>query len=116
MPTGDDAQTAEAYYDYLMAHALAQQAAVAPRTEIIWAEPLSILFSAAILIVFFMLYSLRFQQRSRRHDELYGVVSFGGSILERAGGIPVFERIVWSGIVIWALYVTVTDILFGQFY
>jgi hypothetical protein len=64
-----------------------------------------------------MLYSLYFQQRTRRHDELYGVTSFGGSILERgAGGIPLFERIVWGGVVIWALYVIVTDVLFGQFY
>jgi hypothetical protein len=116
MPTGDDAQTAQAYYDYLTAHALAAQAAVAPRTEIIWAGPLAIVFFAAILILFFMLYSLYFQQRTRRHDELYGVVSFGGKILERAGGIPIFERVVWGGVVIYALYVTVTDILFGQIY
>jgi hypothetical protein len=116
MPTGDDAQAAKAYYDYLTAHSLALQAAGANRTEINWTGPLAIVFFAAILILFFMLYSLNFQQRTRRHDELYGVVSFGGKILERAGGIPLFERIVWGGVVIWALYVIVTDVLFGQFY
>jgi hypothetical protein len=116
MPTGDDAQTAQAYYDYLIAHDLALQAAGAQRTEINWTGPLSIAFFAAILILFFMLYSLYFQQRTRRHDELYGVVSFGGNILERAGSIPLFERILWAAVVIYALYVTATDILFGQFY
>jgi hypothetical protein len=117
MPSGDDAQAAEAYYDYLTAQALAAQAAGADRTEINWAGPLSIVFFAALLILFFMLYSLYFQQRTRRRDELYAVTSFGGSILERgAGGIPLFERIVWGGVVIYALYVVVTDILYGQVY
>jgi hypothetical protein len=116
MPTGNDAATAEAYYDYLLANALAQQAGNAPRTEIVWAGPLAIIFFAALLILFFMLYSLYFQQRTRRHDELYGVVSFGGKILERAGAIPLFERVVWSGVVIYAIYVTITDVIFGQYY
>jgi len=116
MPTGSDAETAQAYYDYLTAHALADQAANAPRTEIIWSGPLLIVFGGAGLILFFMLYSLYFQQRTRRHDELYGVTSFGGRILERAGGVPIFERVAWTAVVIYALYVTVTDILFGQFY
>jgi hypothetical protein len=116
MPTGDDALTAKAYYDYLLAQNLAAQAAHSPRTMIDWSGPLSIVLFAAILIVFFMFYSLRFQQRTRRHDELYGVASFGGSILERAGGIPLFEAVVWGSVVVYALYVTVNDVLFGQFY
>jgi hypothetical protein len=116
MPSGDDAQAAQAYYNYLTAHTLALQAANAPRTEIIWAGPLAIIFFAAILILFFMLYSLNFQQRTRKHDELYGLASFGGKILERAGGIPLFERFVLAGVVIWSIYIIVTDVLFGQFY
>jgi hypothetical protein len=116
MPTGDDAQAAQAYYNDLTAHTLALQAEGANRTVINWTGPLAIVFFAAILILFFMLYSLYFQQRTRRHDELYGVASFGGKILERAGGIPLFERIVWAGIVIWALYIIVSDVLVGQFY
>jgi hypothetical protein len=116
MPTGDDAQTAQAYYDYLTAHALAAQASTAPHTQIDWTGPLQILFFAALLIVFFMLYSLYFQQRTRRNDELYGVVSFGGKILERAGSIPLFERVVWGAVVLYALYVAVSDILVGQLY
>jgi hypothetical protein len=117
MPSGDNAQAAQAYYNYLTAHTLALQAVGANRTEVNWAGPLAIVFFAAILILFFMLYSLNFQQRTRRHDELYGLVSFAGKILERgAGGIPLFERIVWVGVVTWTIYIIVTDVLFGQFY
>ena len=114
MPTGNDAQTAEAYYDYLLAHSLA--AIPAPRTEILWTGPLYIALFATVLILFFAGYSLWFQQRTLRHDELYGVISFGGTILERIGAIPAFERLIWGVIVIWALYYLVSQALGGFYY
>ena len=114
MPTGNDAQTAEAYYDYLTAHALA--AIPAPRTEILWTGPLYIALFATVLILFFAGYSLWFQKRTLRHDELYGVISFGGTILERIGAIPAFERLVWLGIVVWALYYMISQAIGGQYY
>jgi hypothetical protein len=114
MPTGNDAQTAEAYYDYLTAHAL--QAIPAPRTEILWTGPLWIALFATSLILFFMGYSLWFQHRTLRHDELYGVISFGGTVLERIGAIPLFERFVWGAIVAWALFAMISQALGGLYY
>jgi hypothetical protein len=114
MPTGNDAQTAEAYYDYLTAHAL--QAIPAPRTEILWTGPLWIALFATSLILFFMGYSLWFQHRTLRHDELYGVISFGGTVLERIGAIPLFERVVWGAIVAWALFAMISQALGGLYY
>jgi hypothetical protein len=114
MPTGNDAQTAEAYYDYLTAHAL--QAIPAPRTEILWTGPLWIALFATILTLFFMGYSMWFQHRTLRHDELYGVISFGGTVFERIGAIPIFERVVWGVIVVWALYAMISQALGGLYY
>ena len=114
MPTGNDAQTAEAYYDYLLAHSL--EAIPAPRTEILWTGPLFMALFAIILILFFMGYSMWFQHRTLRHDELYGVISFGGTILERIGRIPAFEGVVWGVLVIWTLFEMISQALIGLYY
>ena len=114
MPTGSDAQTAEAYYDSLTAHAL--QAIPAPRTEILWTGPLWIALFATSLVLFFMGYSLWFQHRTLRHDELYGVISFGGTVVERIGGIPIFERVIWGVLTAWAAYAMISQALGGLYY
>lgn len=114
MPTGNDAAVAEAYYDQLLAHALRE--IPAPRTEILWTGPLWMALFAAILILFFMGYSLWFQQRTLRHDELYGAISFGGTVLERIGAIPTFERVIWGVIVVWALFIMISQTLGGLYY
>jgi hypothetical protein len=114
MPTGNDAQTVEAYYNALTAHAL--QAIPAPRTVINWAGPGWIALFATALILFFLGYSMWFQHRTLRHDELYRVISFGGTVFERIGGIPVFEGVIWAGIVVWALYFMIGQALGGLYY
>ena len=114
MPTGSDAETAQAYYDLLTAKAL--QEIPAPRTEILWTGPLWFALFATVLILFFMCYSLWFQHRTLRHDELYGVISFEGRILERIGAIPTFEKVLWAGVVIWSLFLLITQTLGGLYY
>ena len=71
---------------------------------------------ALVLILFFMCYSLWFQHRTLRHDELYGVISFGGIEFERIGRIPAFERAIWAFVVVWAIFMMVTQTVGGLYY
>jgi hypothetical protein len=114
MPTGSDAQTAEAYYDLLTANALHEIAA--PRTDILWTGPLWMALFATILIGFFMCYSLWFQHRTLRHDELYGAISFAGIEFERIGRIPTFEALIWAFVAVWAIFTMVTQAVGGLYY
>lgn len=114
VPSGNTSDLAKAFYNYLFAHALG----VIPgdRTQILWTGPFWIAFFAFILILFFFFYSRYLQRVHRKKGELYGASSFAGSILERIGSVALFSKLVWTVIVLWALYFIVTQIMYGQIY
>ncbi|MCB0031502.1 MAG: hypothetical protein KDE28_26510 [Anaerolineales bacterium] len=113
-PSGNTTAEVKAYYDYLFSQYIQQ--IPANRTQILWSGPLAIAFWAAVLILFFFLYSYYLNRAHRKRGELYGAVSFAGSILERIGPLSAFSWAVWLGVVLAALYFIVTHILYGLVY
>lgn len=113
-PSGYTTEAANLYYDYVFAQYLEERAHL--RTGIDWSGPFWIALWAGVLIVFFFLYALYFQNVHREHGELYGSASFAGAILERIGRVALFSMFVWTIIVLVALYYIITHILWGQVY
>jgi hypothetical protein len=113
-PSGNTSEAAQAYYQYLYQHRL--EAVVAPRVDILWQGPFWIAVFGITLIGFFALYAFSLQQVHRKHGEIYGVVSFAGSLLERIGSVSTFDWFVWTATILWAAYFVVTHIVRGQFY
>lgn len=113
-PSGNTTEAAQAYYNWL--YQQYYSGIPADRTQILWSGPFWVALFATILILFFYFYAYHFQQVHREEGELYGAVSFAGSILERIGSVATFSRVVWSVIVVWGFYYIISQILYGQVY
>lgn len=113
-PSGYTTDRVKLYYDYAFSDYLEDMPG--QRTTILRSGPFWIALWAAVLIGFFFLYSVYFQNVHREKGELYGVASFAGAILERIGRIATFSLFVWALIVLTALYYIITHIIMGQVY
>lgn len=114
MPTGNDPQTVQAYYDALLSKRLESVGADAVRldlTSLAWAA----LF-AFVLIGFFFLYTWSFRRVHRSQGDLYGATRFGGAMLERIGRASKLSWAAWIGTVLYAAYFFVDHLLRGQYY
>ena len=114
VPSGNDTQSAHAYYEYLHAQYLA--GIPGDRTTILTTGPMWIAIYAIILILFFYLYVRFLTHTHHPKGDLYGSVSFAGSILERIGKVSIFTVIVSIAVTLWAIYFIMTQILHGQLY
>lgn len=113
-PSGNTSAATQAYYTWLYSQYYAQ--ATPDRTQILWSGPFFIALWAVVLIGFFWLYSRYLQRVHREQGELYGVASFGGSILERIGRIAVFSYVVWALITAWGFFYAIRHAVAGQVY
>ncbi len=100
IPTGNTNQNAHDFYNYLWSQYLGS--IPAPRTSILWSGPFYIALFLVVLVLFFYLYSRYANRTHRKKGEMYGVMSFAGSILERIGPVSVFDAFIWIVIILWA--------------
>ncbi len=114
IPTGNTTAAAHAYYNYLWANYLGSIAA--PRTTILWSGIIYEALFIFVLTFMFYLYTRYALRTHRTRGELYGIMSFSGSILERMGPMSVFEIALWVILILWVIYYMVTHILFGYIY
>ena len=115
VPTGSDPETVDAYYDHLFRTYI--ETMPVEQWEIQWTGPP--LQASTVLIGFvtwLWVFSYYFNSVHREGQELYGVVSFGGAILERNGRVATFSTATWGGVVLWALYYLVLHAMRGQIY
>lgn len=113
-PSGNTSAAAQDYYQYLFSQHISSL--TPDRTHILWSGPIKIAFFAAILILFFFFYTYYFNRVHRQKGELYGAVSFAGSILERIGPVSIFSWMVWIGAIVWAIYYIISHIFNGFIY
>jgi hypothetical protein len=112
-PSGHTSAQTHLYYQWLYANYLGS---LPPeRTTDLWTGPAYIFGFLTILAIALYVYA-RMAHAHRKHGELYGVVSFGGMILERIGTVDIFTYVVSAMMVLWALYFIVSLCLFGMVY
>ncbi|MGE5224298.1 MAG: hypothetical protein ACM3PY_17820 [Omnitrophica WOR_2 bacterium] len=114
VPSGNTTEAAHAFYNYLWGNYLAS--IPAPRTTILWSGPIYVALFVIVLTLFFYLYSRYANRVHRNKGEMYGIMSFAGSILERIGPLSVFEYFIWIVLILWVLYYIVTQIISGYIY
>ena len=114
VPTGNTTAAAHGFYNYLWANYL--QSIAAPRTKILWSGPVYIFIFVVVLTLFFFLYAKYGIRTHRSRGEMYGIMSFAGSILERIGPLSLLEIFFWVVLTVWVLYYIITMILSGYIY
>ncbi len=114
VPSGNTSEAVRAYYTWIWT----QYHAAIPlvRINMDWTGPLWIFIFAASITIFWWLY-VRFAIRvHRKRGELYGVMSFGGVILERIGPVEVFTWVFSLGMIAWCIYLVWSFIFYGMLY
>ncbi len=113
-PSGSSSVVVQQYYHWLYANYFAS--IPAQRTTFLWSGPFYILLFLGILSLLLFVYTWSMSRAHRRHGELYGVVSFGGLILERIGIVEAFTYVSTIVFILWAAYFWITQALWGQVY
>jgi hypothetical protein len=114
MPSGNSSETAHQIYNSMFSAYLGNTAV--PRVGIDLTNVSWIAVGAAVLIGFLYLYARYSSSVHRSGGELYGASAFGGAILERIGGVSLFDVFVWGAVILYSAYFLVAHILFGQVY
>jgi len=112
VPTGNDDNAVNAYYDYLMLRNLRSLGET-------WVHPNPLVLGWVYLWLAFLLgifYFLMFAWYARRtRGDLYPVEVYN-VISERGGPVDPFNWALYAVLLSYMLYYSVQDILFGQFY
>ncbi len=111
VPSGNTPEAVQAYYQYLLAHYISPVSQnIATNYAIIGVT----LGWVAIITGLFFIYFRRV--RNEKPSELYPVETYNGYISESNGGVGVFLYIFFALVVLWLLYVTVSNLTQGQLY
>ena len=124
VPTGSDPETVERFYEWLYAHYIERQAQhpdgspnalrEAPEWELQVFGPLLQVYVVGIgMILFFGAFAYWFNYVRRDEGELYKP-SDHTVVPERHGKPPLFGRLSYLAITLWAFYYAVEHILTGQ--
>lgn len=111
VPTGNTPEAVQAYYQYLLAHY------INPVTQNIATNYLIIgvtLGWVAIVTGIIFIYFRR--SRSEKPSKLYPVETYNGYISESNAGTGLFLYIFFALVILWLLYVTISNLTQGQLY
>lgn len=111
VPSGDTPEAVQAYYQYLLAHY------INPASQNIatnWLVVGVVLGWVALISALFFIYFRR--ARNEKPSRLYPVETYNGYISESNAGVGVFLYIFFALVVLWLLYVTVSNLTQGQLY
>ena len=111
VPTGDTPEIVQAYYQYLLAHYINP---TAQNIATNWFLVAIVLGWTAIGAGLFFVYFRR--SRSEKPSRLYPVETYNGYISESNAGTGVFLYVFFALVVIWLLYVTISNLTQGQLY
>ena len=113
-PSGATSTIAHQYYAWLYANYFAS--IPVQKTDFLWSGPFYIFFFLVVLAGLLFFYTWSMSRAHRKHGELYGVVSFGGTILERIGIVEAFTYVSTIIFILWAAYFWITQAIWGQVY
>lgn len=111
VPTGNTPEIVQAYYEYLLAHY------ITPTTQNIATNWTIIgLVTGWVIIVTGVIFLYFRRVRSEKPSKLYPVETYNGYISESNGGTGLFLYIFFSLVVLWLLWVTISNLTQGQLY
>lgn len=112
VPTGSDDASVLAYYDYLN---LQHAGTLTETYNYNWQNFLVtyMMIAAALISLYFFAFAWYARRRSA---DLYPVEVFNGFITERNGPVDAFNYGVWTILVIYMIYYTVIQLIYGQIY
>lgn len=111
VPSGNTPEAVQAYYEYLLAHY------INPVTQNVTTNYFLIgvtLGWVAVLTGIVFIYFRR--ARSEKPSELYPVETYNGYISESNAGTGLFLYVFFALVVLWLLWVTVSNLTQGQLY
>jgi hypothetical protein len=111
VPTGDTPEIVQAYYEYLLAHYINP---TAQNIATNWFLVGVVVGWVAIVSGLFFIYFRRV--RNEKPSQLYPVETYNGYISESNGGTGVFLYVFFALVVLWLLYITVSNLTQGQLY
>ncbi len=111
VPSGNTPEAVEAYYQYLLQHYITP---IAQNTAFNWVIVATTLGWVAILAALLFIYFRRV--RNEKPSRLYPVETYNGYISESNAGTGAFLFIFFGLIVLWLLYITVSNLTQGQLY
>ncbi len=114
VPAGNTNDIAHQYYTYLWQ--VYEASIPAPRTTILWSGPFYIALFVIVLVLFLYLYTKYANRVHRNRGEMYGVMSFAGSILERIGPVSVFSYFIWLVQILWSVNYIIAAIQHSYIY
>lgn len=111
VPSGNTPEQVQAYYQYLLAHYINPTMQNIAMNYFLVGVTLG---WVAIITGLFFIYFRRV--RNEKPSKLYPVETYNGYISESNGGTGVFLAIFFALVVLWLLYITVSNLTQGQLY
>ena len=111
VPSGDTPEAVQAYYQYLLAQYISP---VSQNIATNWLLVGVTLGWVAIVVGLVFIYFRRV--RSEKPGKLYPVETYNGYISESNAGTGLFLYIFFALVVLWLLYVTISNLTHGQLY
>lgn len=111
VPTGNTPEIVQQYYEYLLAHYISP---VAQNTGTNWIIIGVTLGWVGIVTGAIFIYFRRV--RSEKPSKLYPVETYNGYISESNAGTGIFLYIFFALVVLWLLYITISNLTQGQLY
>lgn len=111
VPTGNTPEIVQAYYQYLLAHY------INPVTQNITPNYflVGVVFGWVTIVTGLIFLYFR-RVRNEKPGRLYPVETYNGYISESNGGVGMFLLVFFALVVLWVLYVTVSNLTQGQLY
>lgn len=111
VPTGNTPEIVQQYYEYLLAHYINPVSQnIATNYAIVGATLAWVVVLAGLLFVYFR------RVRSEKPGRLYPVETYNGYISESNAGVGIFLYLFFALVVLWLLWITVSNLTQGQLY
>jgi hypothetical protein len=111
VPTGDTPEVVEQYYQYLLSHYINP---IAQNVTPNW--PLIAATLGWVAIVFGLVFIYFRRARNEKPSTLYPVETYNGYISESNAGVGAFLFILFALVVLWLLWITISNLTQGQLY
>jgi hypothetical protein len=111
VPTGDTPEIVQAYYEYLLAHYVNPTAQNIVTNWLLVSVTLGwVAIVAGLILIYFR------RVRSEKPSKLYPVETYNGYISESNATTGAFLYIFFALVILWLLWVTVSNLTQGQLY
>ena len=111
VPTGDTPEQVRANYEYLLAHYINPTAQnIGTNWYMVGVTLGWVAITAGVIFIYFR------RVRSEKPSKLYPVETYNGYISESNAGTGIFLYVFFALVVLWLLWVTISNLTQGQLY